>query len=135
MNKLLQDEDFVYSLPMLSVMVVKRLFRNLTRWARRVNITIDRGVLPPSEHQHIPGHKWRYFISLSFDRALPGIGWDQMKDYNSFTLLTETDWTLIGINFLTVHTDDPDKYDMYELALAACKAFGLELNKVANTDY
>ena len=127
MAKLLQEQDFVYSLPMLFVMVVKRLFRNLTQRTRDVNMEIEYGSMPAPERQHISGHKWQYFVTLNFNRQVPPIGWDQTSDFNEFLLMTETDRVLIGVYFVSIFTDNPSKYNPDDLALAACNAFGLNL--------
>lgn len=130
LRDLSDDEDFVYSRPMLAAVKAKRLFRLLTQKYRYVNVRVETGEMPPPENQHINGHKWRYFINVVFDGSVPQLGWDQMNAFNELLLMTETDRMLVGVTFVTVFTDTPWDYDRVKLAKAVCLAFGLELNEL-----
>ena len=133
MMKLLHDdEDFVYSHPMLVAVKVKRLFRLLTQRFRRVDVTVETGEEPPPENQYISGHKWKYSISVDFGRSLPQLSWDQMSAFNELLRMTERDRLLVGVYFVTVFTDTPWDYSKEKLANVACQAFGLELSKLTD---
>lgn len=124
---MVSDEDFLYSLPMLAVMYVRRFCRWMTRHRRRTTATVTYGVMPPPERQHIDGHKWSHVITISFDGPLPPLGWDQMNAFNDLLLATEMDRMLIGVNFVSIFTDTPQHYDPERLAQLACDAFGIEM--------
>jgi hypothetical protein len=131
MNQFFRKDDYIYSRPMLAVLIFRRLIRRVTQRHRKVNLVIDVGHMPPPENQHFSGHKWMYFITLSFNRGVPTLRWDEMTAFNKLLSMTEQDRLIIGLTFVTVFTDRPGDYQGEELAQAVCKAFGLELNQFA----
>lgn len=98
------------------------------RKPRYVDVDIQMMEVAP-ERQHIPTKKWRYLITISFHRLLPAIPPKRFGELNKLLLLTEADRVLVGIHFITVYTDEPEKYDPYELARLACECFGYKLGQ------
>lgn len=100
-----------------------RTIRGLTQGRRRVNAKVSVSEMPSSERQHLSSKKWKYNITVEFDRQLPSLSWRRFGFLNELLLLAEDDNLLFGVYFLVVKTDHPERFDQYELASAICNVF------------